>query len=146
MNLYIGSDHAGYSMKNSLKEYLIGAGHDVVDLGAFSEDSIDYPDIAREVSEKVLENPGAFGVLVCGTGIGMQMTANKLKGIRATVATNEGMAEMSRKHNDANVITLGGRTTDLELAKKIVDKFLSTEFENEERHVRRVNKIEGTPR
>lgn len=146
MNLYIGSDHAGYSMKNSLKEYLIGAGHDVVDLGAFSEDSIDYPDIAREVSEKVLENPGAFGVLVCGTGIGMQMTANKLKGIRATVATNEGMAEMSRKHNDANVITLGGRTTDLELAKKIVDKFLSTEFENEERHVRRVKKIEGTPR
>lgn len=142
MNLYIGSDHAGYSMKNSLKEYLIGAGHDVVDLGAFSEDSVDYPDIAREVSEKVLENPGAKGVLICGTGIGMQMTANKLKGIRATVATNEGMAEMSRKHNDANVITLGGRTTDLELAKKIVDKFLSTEFENEERHVRRVKKIE----
>jgi len=146
MNLYIGSDHAGYSMKNSLKEYLIGEGHDVVDVGAFSEDSVDYPDIAREVSEKVLENPGAFGVLVCGTGIGMQMTANKLKGIRATVATNENMAEMSRKHNDANVITLGGRTTELELAKKIIDKFLATEFENEERHVRRVRKMEGIPR
>jgi ribose 5-phosphate isomerase B len=146
MNLYIGSDHAGYSMKNSLKEYLMGEGHDVVDVGTFSEDSVDYPDIAREVSEKVLENPGAFGVLVCGTGIGMQMTANKLKGIRATVATNENMAEMSRKHNDANVITLGGRTTDLELAKKIVDKFLATEFENEERHVRRVGKIEGSSR
>jgi len=129
-------------MKNSLKEYLIGAGNDVVDLGAFSEDSVDYPDIAREVSEKVLENPGAFGVLICGTGIGMQMTANKLRGIRATVATNENMAEMSRKHNDANVITLGGRTTDLELAKKIVDKFLGTEFEAEERHVRRVGKID----
>jgi len=142
MNLYIGSDHAGYSMKNSLKEYLIGKGNDVVDLGAFSEDSVDYPDIAREVSEKVLENPGALGVLICGTGIGMQMTANKLKGIRATVATNENMAEMSRKHNDANVITLGGRTTDLELAKKIIDKFLATEFENEERHVRRVKKID----
>lgn len=142
MNLYIGSDHAGYSMKNSLKEYLIGAGHDVVDLGAFSEDSVDYPDIAREVCEKVLENPGAFGILICGTGIGMQMTANKLRGIRATVATNENMAEMSRKHNDANVITLGGRTTDLELAKKIVDKFLATEFGGEERHVRRVRKIE----
>lgn len=142
MNLYIGSDHAGYSMKNSLKEYLIGAGHDVVDLGAFSEDSVDYPDIAREVSEKVLENPGVLGILICGTGIGMQMTANKLKGIRATVATDENMAEMSRRHNDANVITLGGRTTDLELAKKIVDKFLSTEFENEERHVRRVKKID----
>jgi ribose 5-phosphate isomerase B len=146
MNLYVGSDHAGYSMKNSLKEYLMGEGHDIVDVGTFSEDSVDYPDIAREVSEKVLENPGAFGVLVCGTGIGMQMTANKLKGIRATVATNENMAEMSRKHNDANVITLGGRTTDLELAKKIVDKFLATEFENEERHVRRVKKIEGSSR
>jgi len=146
MNLYIGSDHAGYSMKNSLKEYLVERGHDVVDVGTFSEDSVDYPDIAREVSEKVLENPGAFGVLVCGTGIGMQMTANKLKGIRATVATNENMAEMSRKHNDANVITLGGRTTELELAKKIIDKFLATEFENEERHVRRVRKMEGIPR
>lgn len=144
MNLYIGSDHAGYSMKNSLKEYLAGAGHDVVDLGAFSEDSVDYPDIAREVCEKVLENPGAFGVLICGTGIGMQMTANKLKGIRATVATDENMAEMSRKHNDANVITLGGRTTDFELAKKIVDKFLATEFGDEERHARRVKKIEET--
>lgn len=146
MNLYIGSDHAGYSMKNSLKEYLGGKGHDVVDLGAFSEDSVDYPDIAREVCEKVLENPGAFGVLICGTGIGMQMTANKLRGIRATVATSENMAEMARRHNDANVITLGGRTTDLELVKKIVDKFLATSFENEERHVRRVKKIDETSR
>jgi ribose 5-phosphate isomerase B len=141
MQLYIGADHAGYEMKNSLKEYLIGKGHDVIDLGTFSNDSVDYPDIAREVCEKVVENTGAFGVLVCGTGIGMQMVANKLPGIRATVANNENMAEMSRKHNDANVITIGGRTTDLELAKKIIGKFLETKFEAEERHVRRVKKI-----
>jgi len=143
MNLYIGSDHGGYEMKNLLKKHLEDAGHDVLDLGSFSEDSVDYPDIAREVCEKIMENPESFGVLVCGTGIGMQMTANKIPGIRATVATDENMAEMSRKHNDANVITLGGRTTDIELAKKIVDKFLSTSFEKEERHVRRVKKIEN---
>mgnify|MGYP001490618322 CR=1 FL=1 len=142
MNLYIGSDHAGYQMKNLLKQHLIDVGHDVVDIGAFSEDSIDYPDVAREVSEKVVENPGTFGVLVCGTGIGMQISANKVPGIRATVATDENMAEMSRKHNDANVITLGGRTTSIEVAKKIVDKFLSTSFEDEERHARRVKKME----
>lgn len=142
MIIYIGSDHGGYEMKNTLREYLRKSGADVVDLGCFSEDAIDYPDIAREVAEKVVENEGARGILVCGTGIGMQISANKISGIRATVATDENMAEMSRRHNDANVITLGGRTTDIDLAKKIVDKFLSTKFEaGEERHVRRVKKM-----
>ncbi|MBT3704625.1 ribose 5-phosphate isomerase B [Candidatus Peregrinibacteria bacterium] len=144
MNLYFGSDHGGYKMKGALVDYLKEAGHEVVDLGVFTDGSVDYPDIAREVCEKVIENPGAFGFLVCGTGIGMQMSANKFKGIRSTVATDEHMAEMSRKHNNANVLTLGGRTTDLEKAKAIVDKFLATDFEaSEERHVRRVEKIEG---
>jgi len=141
MQIYIGSDHGGYEMKNALKKYLVEVGNDVVDLGCFSTDSIDYPDIAREVAEKVAENPGSRGVLICGTGIGMQIAANKIPGIRATVATDEHMAEMSRKHNDANVITLGGRTTEMEMAKKIVDTFLSTNFENEERHTRRVEKM-----
>ncbi|MBT3864692.1 ribose 5-phosphate isomerase B [Candidatus Peregrinibacteria bacterium] len=144
MQVYIGSDHGGYEMKNNLRDYLKEGGHDVIDLGCFSEDSVDYPDIAREVSEKVMENKDAKGVLVCGTGIGMQMTANKVPGVRATVATDEHMAEMSRKHNNANVITLGGRTTELEKAKKIVDTFFTTDFEEgEERHVRRVEKING---
>jgi ribose 5-phosphate isomerase B len=144
MKLYIGSDHGGYEMKGQLVEHLKGAGHDVTDLGCFSEDAIDYPDIAREVCEKVVGNAEAKGVLVCGTGIGMEMSANKFKGIRSTVATDENMAEMSRRHNDANVITLGGRTTDLEKAKGILDKFVSTDFEkDQERHVRRVGKIEG---
>ncbi len=141
MQIYIGSDHGGYEMKGSLKEHLVAGGHDVTDLGCFSMDSVDYPDIAREVCEKVSENPGARGVLVCGTGIGMQIAANKIPGIRATVATDEHMAEMSRRHNDANVVTLGGRTCEIEMAKKIVDKFMTTDFENEERHVRRVGKI-----
>ena len=142
MQIYIGSDHGGYEMKGNLVEYLKGQDLDVVDLGCFSEDSVDYPDIAREVSEKVTENEGSKGVLICGTGIGMQMMANKMPGIRATVATDENMAEMSRKHNNANVLTLGGRTTELEKAKSIVSAFLGNEFEKgEERHVRRVNKM-----
>jgi len=147
MLIYLGSDHGGYEMKNALVDYLgstDGGGHDVVDLGCFSMDAIDYPDMAREVCEKVIVNPDSRGVLVCGTGIGMEISANKFDGIRATVATDENMAEMSRRHNNANVITLGGRTTDIELAKKIVTKFLATDFESgEERHVRRVGKMNG---
>lgn len=145
MLIYLGSDHGGYEMKNALVDYLGsegGGGHDVVDLGCFSMDAIDYPDMAREVCEKVAINPDSRGILVCGTGIGMEISANKIDGIRATVATDENMAEMSRRHNNANVITLGGRTTDVELAKKIVAKFLTTDFESgEERHVRRVEKM-----
>lgn len=142
-HIYIGSDHAGFQAKEALKTHLEEEFH-VTDLGTFNEDSVDYPDIAREVSEKVLENHGALGIVICGTGTGMAMTANKLKGIRAALATNEFLAEMARKHNNANVLALGARVTELPEMKKIVDKFLHTDFEaNEERHVRRVNKIDG---
>ncbi len=141
--IYVGSDHAGYEAKNELKPFVESLGYDVTDLGCFSETSVDYPDIAREVSEKVLETEGADGILICGTGIGMSMAANKLKGIRAALVTTEEMAEMTRRHNDANVLALGARTTDVELMKKIIKKFLETKFEEgEERHVRRVEKIE----
>jgi ribose 5-phosphate isomerase B len=139
--IYIGSDHAGYGMKKEIVNFLKGRGKDTVDLGAFSEDSVDYPDIAREVAEKVSENPGSQGVLICGTGTGMVMVANKLDGVRAAVATNETMAEMARRHNDANVITLGARLMNIELAKKLVGIFLDTPFDAEERHKRRVAKI-----
>ncbi|MBI4975086.1 ribose 5-phosphate isomerase B [Candidatus Peregrinibacteria bacterium] len=140
--VYIGSDHAGFKQKAELKSYIESLGYFVTDIGCFNEESCDYPDIAREVSEKVTENAGAFGVLICGTGEGMAMTANKFKNIRAALATNEELAEMSRKHNDANVLTMGARITDLETMKKITAKFLSTPFESsEERHIRRVNKI-----
>lgn len=142
--VYIGADHAGYEFKNELKPFLDESGFSVTDLGCFSEASCDYPDIAREVSEKVLETEGAFGILICGTGIGMSMAANKLHGIRAALCTDESMAELARKHNDANVLALGSRTTDVEKMKKICLAFLNTEFEaGEERHVRRVEKIEG---
>ncbi len=139
--IYIGSDHAGYEMKNALGDYLGELKQDYVDLGVFTEDSADYPDIAREVSEKVSENPGAFGVLVCGTGTGMSITANKLNGVRAASVTNETMAEMARRHNDANVMTVGSRLINEELAKKLVKIFIETPFDKDERHQRRVDKI-----
>lgn len=141
--VYFGSDHAGYNLKNQLVDYLKGKGYRAVDLGVFSEESVDYPDIAREVGEKVRENHGAKGVLVCGTGIGMCMVANKIKGIRAANCENEQCVQMSRRHNDANILCLGGRVLPLEEAKKLVDIFLTEKFEDEERHVRRVKKIDA---
>jgi len=142
--VFIGSDHAGYESKALLKPFIESLGFAVTDLGAFSENPIDYPDVAREVGEKIIEHAatGAKGVLICGTGIGMSMAANKLKGVRAALATDENLAEMARKHNDANIVTMGARTTDIDTMKKIVDKFLHTDFEAAERHVRRVEKMD----
>ncbi len=140
--VYIGADHAGYEMKGKLKDYLDGEGFDVVDLGCFNEGACDYPDQAREVGEKVIEHPGSLGVLLCGSGIGISVAANKLKGIRASVATSVSMAESGKRHNNLNVISIGARDTDFELAKQIAKTFLTTPFEaGEERHVRRVEKI-----
>lgn len=143
--LYIGSDHAGFEAKEVLHTYLNSMeGYSVTDLGCFSEDPCDYPDIAREVGEKVIEVDGSQGILLCGSGVGMAMAANKLKGVRAAVAMNEHIAEMSRKHNDANILVLAAREQDDVEIKAIVDKFLATDFEaGEERHVRRVKKIDG---
>ncbi len=141
--IYLGSDHAGFGMKEMVKKQLEGDQYKTVDLGAFSEESVDYPDFAREVAEKVLETEGAWGVLVCGSGIGVCMAANRFKGIRAGMCRTVEDAEMTRKHNNANVLCLGGRVTDMEVAKQIVEKFLLTEFESgEERHVRRVKKMD----
>jgi ribose 5-phosphate isomerase B len=143
--VYIGSDHAGFVNKNELKKYLNETGREVIDLGCFNEESVDYPDIAREVGEKVLETPGSLGVLLCGTGIGMSMAANKLHGIRAALCNDENAAEMARRHNDANIVAMGARTTELDLLKKILEKFLITKFEGTElageRHLRRVQKM-----
>lgn len=142
--VFIGSDHAGFKAKEELKPYLVLEGFEVTDLGCFSEDPCDYPDIAREVSEKVIEHNGdsAFGILICGSGNGVAIAANRYKDIRAGVAVNERMAEMTRKHNNANVLTMGARDIDVEMMKRVAKKFLTTEFEsNEERHVRRVEKL-----
>lgn len=140
--VYMGSDHAGYEMKGNLKKFLEDEGYAVTDLGTFSEEPYDYPDIAREVSEKVLERKGARGVLLCGTGIGVSISANKLRGIRCVNARDEKMAEMGRKHNDANILAMGAREVPEESAKKILLTFLDTDFDGEERHLRRVKKID----
>lgn len=151
MRIYLGSDHAGFNLKNLLKAYL-EAQHDpkleteeyhVVDLGVFINDPSDYPDIAREVCEKVFENDGARGILICGTGVGMSIAANRRKGIRAVLANNEITARLGREHNDANVLCLGGRLTGIELAKAVTDVFLTSNFDTAERHVRRLNKIKA---
>lgn len=145
-DIYIGSDHAGYQLKNQVKPYLEEQGFNVVDLGCFSEEACDYPDIAREVSEKVFEVPKARGVLICGSGIGVCMTANRHRGIRAAVGNDIKDAEMSRRHNDANILCLGGREIDFDHAKQSLDVFFSTEFEGKqeggERHQRRVEKMD----
>lgn len=141
--IYIGSDHAGFDLKQKIRTHLEKRGEKVVDLGVFAaEPPADYPDIAHEVAEKVRENHGARGILVCGTGIGMCMAANKISGIRAATCESEKTVEMSRKHNDANVLCLGGRVLQGKIVFQMVDVFMDTKFENEERHVRRVGKID----
>lgn len=149
--IYLGSDHAGFNEKNDIKKFLDEGGYKTIDLGCFDEQKCDYPDIAREVSEKVLESVDAsFGILICGTGIGMAMAANKLKGIRAALCKDENDAEMARKHNDANILTLGARTMDEGTREKVAMKFLNTEFEGTkeggERHLKRVKKMDEMER
>lgn len=141
LSIYLGSDHAGFRLKEQIQEYLKNKNYRVVDLGVFEEVLSDYPDIAREVAEKVSENKNAFGILMCGTGIGMCMAANKVKGIRAANAESTQYAEMARRHNDANILCLGGRHITFEKAQEIIDTFFRTPFEAEERHVRRVKKV-----
>ncbi len=129
-------------MKEGLKDWLEQNGYEYTDLGCFNEDSCDYPDIAWEVCEKVAAEDESKGVLVCGTGLGMSMAANKYKGIRAAMCMTEYMAEMAREHNNAQVICFGGRTTEQDLAEKMLRKFLDTKFSGVERHQLRVEKIE----
>lgn len=143
MTVYIGSDHAGLALKQDLRVHLESKGYKVIDLGAFKvEPPTDYPEIAHEVGEKVRENQGSKGILVCGTGIGMCMAANKIIGVRGANCESVATVEMSRKHNDANVLCLGGRVLTPELAHQMVDVFMSTAFEGGERHERRIGKIE----
>ena len=140
MKIFIGSDHGGFAMKEVLKKELEGK-FDIEDCGCFNEESVDYPDVAQNTCNKVLEAEKSLGILICGTGIGISIAANKVKGIRAALCNNEYMAQMSKNHNNANVLCLGGRVIGEEIAKSIVDTFLSSEFEGG-RHERRVNKIE----
>jgi len=138
----IGADHAGYSLKEDLKAWLVGGGHQVLDFGSHSLESVDYPDFAGPVADAVTSGAAARGVLVCGTGVGMAMAANKLDGVRAAVCLDPLMARMSRAHNDANVLALGSRTSGAPEAERMVDAFIQAEFQAG-RHARRVALIAG---
>ncbi len=138
--IYLGSDHAGFEAKKEVKTYLESKGLDVLDLGTFTEDPYDYPDIAREVAEKVVHHD-CMGVLICGSGLGVNIAANKTKGVRAALVTDEYLAKAAREHNDANIISFGARHTEMPVMKKALDIFLSTETSHVDRHVRRVEKL-----
>jgi len=138
MQIIIGSDHAGFKVKEKLKQFL--KDHRLKDSGTYSEESCDYPIIAKKVAEKVIKNK-SMGILICGTGIGMCMAANKVKGIRAALAYNQSSAKKARQHNNANILCLGAREFTIEKLKKITKIFLETKFSNEERHKKRVDEI-----
>ena len=143
MKIALGADHGGFSHKEAIKEHLIGRGFEVKDFGTYSEDSVDYNDYAKLVAESVRDHKYDRGILVCGTGIGMSVMANKVDGIRAALVHDLFTAEATRLHNDTNILAMGGRVIELEKALKIVDIWVDTKFSNEERHIRRISKIDS---
>ncbi len=136
----IASDHAGYELKEKIKDYLIKKSISVIDLGPFSKSSVDYPDYAKKVAKRLLLNKSDAGILICGSGTGMSITANKFKGIRAAQCYNKTSTILSRQHNNTNVICLGSRMLKYKEAFKYVTYFLNTRFEGG-RHQKRINKI-----
>ena len=140
MRIAIGSDHAGFALRQAIAEKLKGMGHEVLDCGCESEESCDYPEFGAAVGRKVASGQSDRGIVVCGTGLGIAMAANKIAGIRAAVVHDAFTARMSREHNDANVMALGARVLDPDFAIELVDLWLSTDFEGG-RHARRVGKI-----
>lgn len=140
--LAIGCDHAGYELKQEIIRHLEEKGIACKDFGCYSEEAVDYPVYGKLVGHAVADGECEKGILICGTGIGISIAANKMKGIRAALCTDCFCAEATRQHNNANVLALGGRVVGPGLAVKIVDTFLNTEFSNEERHQRRIDQIE----
>lgn len=141
MKIYIGSDHGGFVLKNYIKTFLQDQDFEVEDLGTNSPESVDYPEYGKAVAKKVVSDTGSFGIVICGTGIGISIAANKVKGARAALCTTSTHARLAREHNDANILAMGERMTGTELAKDIVHTFLKTDFEGG-RHARRVCNIE----
>ena len=140
MRIAVGADHAGFVLKNEVRDALRQAGHEVTDFGANSAESTDYPDYARQVAVSVSTGAAERGILVCGSGIGMCIAANKVRGVRAGLAINSEAVRLTRAHNDANVLTLGARFTEPPVARELVQIFLETPFEGG-RHERRIHKI-----
>jgi len=141
MKYFIGTDHAGFEVKPFVIEYLQKKGIEVEDLGTYSTESVDYPDFAHKVAEAVKNNPGTMGILICGSGIGMSLAANKHKGIRAALCHDHYTASMARKHNDANILCFGARIVGKGEIESILEGWLNSEFEGG-RHQRRVEKID----
>lgn len=140
MKIAIGSDHAGFKLKEEIKKFLEEKGIEVVDFGTNSEERVDYPDYAIPLAESVAKGEETFGILICGTGIGMSIVANKVKGIRASLVSDVYSAHSAREHNNANILCMGGRVLGTELAKEITNAWLNAEFLGG-RHERRINKI-----
>jgi ribose 5-phosphate isomerase B len=141
MRIVIGSDHAGFDLKEILKETIRSAGHTLDDVGSYSTEAVDYPDFARAVAEKVASGGAERGILICGSGVGASIAANKVPRIRAAVCHDCYSARQGVEHDDMNVLTLGARIIGIELAKSLVIEFLSATFNHEERHQRRLEKV-----
>ncbi|ABS32895.1 ribose 5-phosphate isomerase B [Clostridium botulinum] len=140
MKIALGSDHAGLPLKNEIIKHLEGKGIEIKDFGTYTEESCDYPDYAQKVAEKVVAKEFDFGILVCGTGIGISIAANKVKGVRAALCSDTFSAHACREHNNANILALGQRVVGVGLALDIVDNFLNAEFQGG-RHENRINKM-----
>lgn len=141
MKIALACDHGGYPLKLVVKESIIAAGHTVLDLGTDSTVSVDYPDYAEKLGEAIINGEAKRGVLICGSGVGASIAANKLRGVYAAVCHDTYSAHQGVEHDRMNVLCLGARVIGNELAKELVHAFLNAEFSNEERHVRRVNKV-----
>lgn len=141
MNIAIGCDHAGYELKEALKSYLQNKGYQIVDEGTFSKESVDYPDFAHRVALKVLSDKDMLGILICGSGNGISIAANKHKGIRAAICWNIEVAKLAKQHNNANIVSLPARFITQQEAIAILEAFFTSEFEGG-RHQNRVNKID----
>lgn len=141
MIIAVASDHAGYLDKNLMVDYLIEKGYEVEDCGTFSDASCDYPDFCKKCADEVVNKNADYGILICGTGIGMAICANKIKGVRCANCSDEFSTKMTREHNDANMLALGARVITFEKMKTLVDIFLTTPFSGAENHVRRIEKI-----
>ena len=142
MRIHIGSDHAGLELKNALSDYLTGKGHEVKDHGPYEYDALDdYPVFCIPAAQATAAEPGSFGIVIGGSGNGEQMAANKVKGVRAALVWSIETAKLAREHNNANVISIGGRMHDEAFCLQLVDTFLETPFTNDERHVRRIGQI-----
>ena len=142
MRIHIGSDHAGLELKAALVEYLQGKGHDVTDHGPHEYDAVDdYPDFCIPAAIATVADPSSLGIVLGGSGNGEQIAANKVKGVRAALAWSVETAKLARDHNNANVVGIGGRMHSIEDCKAIIDAFVGTPFSNDERHIRRINKI-----